>query len=33
MGAVSTTAAGGVKAFTNFENVKNIAKNKFGIIL
>ncbi len=33
MGAVSTTAAGGVKAFENYENVKKTAKNKFGVIL
>ena len=33
MGAVSTTAAGGVKAFENYENIKKTAKNKFGIIL
>jgi len=33
MGAVSTTAAGGVKAFENYENVKKTAKNKFGVTL
>ena len=33
MGAVSTTAAGGVKAFENYENVKETAKNRFGVIL
>ena len=33
MGAVSTTAAGGVKAFENYENVKETAKEKFGITL
>ena len=33
MGAVSTTAAGGVKAFESYENVKKTAKNKFGVTL
>lgn len=33
MGAISTTAAGGVKAFENYENVKETAKDKFGVIL
>jgi len=33
MGAVSTTAAGGVKAFEDYENVKRTAKNRFGVVL
>ncbi len=30
MGAVNTTAAGGTTAFTDYENVMKIARNKFG---
>lgn len=32
-GAISTTAEGGTTAFSNYQNFKNTAKTKFGVIL